>query len=92
MKKFTGKGVYGAIAVGKVSVFKRQEVLVKCRKVVDTDAEIMRFEDAKKVAIAEIKEIYEKALKEVGEVNAQIFEIHMMMVEDEDYNDAITKK
>ena len=89
MKKFTGKGVYGAVAVGKVSVFKRQEVLVKCRKVNDTDAEIMRFEDAKKVAIAEIKEIYEKALKEVGEVNAQIFEIHMMMVEDEDYNEAV---
>lgn len=89
MEKFIGKGVYGAIAVGKISVFKRQDVQVKRIKVDDADAEIARLEAAKEQAVTELGEIYEKALKEVGEANAQIFEIHMMMIEDDDYNEAI---
>ena len=91
MEKFIGKGVYGAIAVGKISVFKRQDVQVKRVKIEDTGAEIARLEAAKEQAIAELGEIYEKALKEVGEANAQIFEIHMMMIEDDDYNEAISE-
>lgn len=89
MTKFTGKGVYGAVAVGKISVFKRQDVRVKRIRIEDTKAEIARLEAAKKKTISQLKEIYEMALKEVGEANAQIFEIHMMMVEDDDYNEAI---
>lgn len=89
MTKFVGKGVYGAVAVGKISVFKAQDIQVKRTRVEDTEAELARLEEAKSVATAQLEEIYEKALKEVGEANAQIFEIHMMMLEDEDYNDAI---
>jgi len=91
MTKYKGKGVYGAVAVGKISVFKRQDVQVKREKVENTDNELKRLEDAKAAAITQLGEIYEKALKEVGEANAAIFDIHMMMVEDEDYNDAIVE-
>ena len=91
MLKYQGKGVYGAVAVGKISVFKRQDVQVRREKTEDTASELKRLEDAKTAAIAQLQEIYEKALREVGEANAAIFEIHMMMVEDEDYNDAITE-
>ncbi len=91
MTTYKGKGVYGAVAVGKISVFKRQDVQVKRIKVENADNELKRLEDAKAAAITQLGEIYEKALKEVGEANAAIFDIHMMMVEDEDYNDAIVE-
>ncbi len=89
MEKYIGKGVYGAIAIGKISVFKRKEVSVKRTRVEDTEQEKQRVETAKALATAQLQEIYDKALKEVGETNAQIFEIHMMMLEDMDYNDSI---
>ncbi|MBP0965057.1 MAG: phosphoenolpyruvate--protein phosphotransferase [Oscillospiraceae bacterium] len=90
MKIFKGKGVYGAAAAGKISVFKRRDIQVKRVKVDDTDAELLRLEAAKAEAISQLREIYERALKEVGEANAQIFDIHIMMIEDEDFNEAIT--
>lgn len=89
MKKFTGKGVYGAIAMGKISVFQKQDTLIQRTSVKDTEAEKARVEAAKAVAAEQLQAIYEKALKEVGETNAQIFEIHMMMLEDDDYNESI---
>lgn len=89
MLKFNGKGVYGAIAIGKISVFKRQEAQIRRVHITDTAAELTRVDAAKEKAIAQLSEIYEKALKEVGETNAQIFEIHMMMIEDDDYNESI---
>lgn len=89
MTVFKGKGVYGAIASGKISVFKRNEVSVKRVSVEDTEAELARVETAKEQALAQLQEIYEKALKEVGEANAQIFAIHMMMIDDDDYNESI---
>lgn len=91
MLTYQGKGVYGAVAIGKISVFKRQDVQVRREKIEDTEGELKRLEVAKAAAIEQLGEIYEKALKEVGEANAAIFDIHMMMVEDEDYNDAITE-
>lgn len=91
MKIFKGKGVFGAVAIGRISVFKRSDVQVRRIHTEDTDAELNRFDAAKKAALAQLSEIYDKALKEVGETNAAIFDIHMMMVEDEDYNDAITE-
>lgn len=91
MIKYQGKGVYGAVAYGKISVFKRKDVSVKREKIEDTNAELEKLENAKKTAIEQLRAIYEKALKEVGEANAAIFDIHMMMVEDEDYNEAITE-
>ncbi len=84
-----GKGVYGAIAIGKISVFNRGEVKVKRAHTDNTEAEKERFNAAKARTVEQLKEIYEKALKEVGEANAQIFEIHQMMVEDDDYNDSV---
>lgn len=89
MKKYTGKGVYGAVAIGKISIFKRQEVSVKRERIEDTEAQKQRVEAAKALATEQLQEIYDKALVEVGEANAQIFEIHMMMLEDLDYNDSI---
>lgn len=89
MTTLRGKGVYGAIALGQISVFKRQETSVKRTHIDDIAAEKARLEAAKEKANAQLQEIYDRALKEVGEANAQIFEMHMMMMEDDDYNDSI---
>ena len=89
MTVFSGKGVYGAIAIGKLSIFKKNDITIKRMHVEDTEAEKARVEAAKTAACEQLQAIYEKALKEVGETNAQIFEIHMMMLEDEDYNESI---
>ncbi len=89
MKSYQGKGVYGAIAIGKISLFKKPETAVKRVRVDDTDGEKSRFEQAKAESLSQLQEIYDKALKEVGEANAAIFEIHQMMLDDEDYNDSI---
>lgn len=89
MKKYSGKGVYGAVAIGKISVFRKNDAAVTRTHVSDTAAEKARVAKAKETAAAQLQSIYEKALKEVGETNAQIFEIHMMMLEDEDYNESI---
>lgn len=87
--RYAGKGVYGAVAIGKICVFKRQEVSVKREHIEDIDAEKKRVAQAKEKSIAQLQEIYDKALKEVGEANAQIFNTHMIMLEDEDYNESI---
>ena len=89
MKKFSGKGVYSAVAIGKISVFRKRDVSVTRTHITDSAAELGRVEQAKQKAAEQLQAIYDKALKEVGETNAQIFEIHMMMLEDEDYNDSI---
>lgn len=90
MLKFTGKGVYGAIAVGRASVFfKKKKTKIRRTDIGDVQAELARVEAAKERATEELSQIYEKALREVGETNAQIFEIHMMMLEDDDYNESI---
>ena len=87
MDIFHGKGVYGAVAIGKASVFKRQQTKVQHVIVDDPANELVRIAAGKQLAIAQLKAIYEKALKDVGEANAGIFEIHMMMLEDDDYNE-----
>lgn len=89
MKKFNGKGVYGAVAIGKISVFKKPDAAIKRVRVEDTEKEKERVAQAKAAAAEQLRKIYEKALKEVGETNAQIFEIHMMMLDDDDYNESI---
>ena len=90
MKVFKGKGVYGAVAIGNASLFKRNEIPVKRVSITDIKAEKERVDKAKENSLKQLRDIYDKALKEVGETNAQIFEIHMMMLEDDDYNDSIT--
>lgn len=89
MKKFHATGVYGAVAIGNVSIFKRQDMAVRREKIENIDKELERVALAKEEAIAQLSEIYDKALKEVGEDHAQIFEIHIMMIEDDDYNESI---
>lgn len=89
MTTLKGKGVYGAIALGRISVFTRREASVKRTHIEDIEAEKARLEKAKEKATEQLRTIYEKALKEVGEANAQIFEIHQMMIDDEDYNESI---
>ena len=89
MITLSGKGVYGAIAFGRISVFKRKEASVKRTRIDDVEAEKARLGSAKKKAVAQLQEIYDKALGEVGEADAQIFEIHMLMIDDDDYNDSI---
>ena len=89
MKKYTGKSVYSGVAIGKISVFKRREADVRRVRIDDIEAEKARLEKAKEQSLNQLQAIYEKALKEVGEANAQIFEIHMVMIEDEDYNESL---
>lgn len=89
MKKYVGKGVYGAVAIGRISVFSKNDAFVSRVRVADIKAEIERVEAAEKEASGQLTAIYEKAVKEVGETNAAIFEIHRMMLEDEDYNNSI---
>ena len=91
MKIYQGKGVYGAIAAGRITVFKRDRKQVKRDKIKNPEAELARFEDARGKAVCQLKALYEKALKEVGEANARIFEIHTMMAEDEDFNEAVAE-
>lgn len=89
MKIYQGKGVYGAVAIGKISLFKKPEAAVKRVRIENTDGEKSRFEQAKAAALDQLQEIYDKALREVGEANAAIFEIHRMMLDDDDYNESI---
>lgn len=90
MLTFTGKSVYSAVAIGKISIFKRRDTEVKRKHIDDIGAEKARVEKAKEQSLEQLQAIYDKALKEVGEANAQIFSIHMMMLDDEDYNDSIS--
>ncbi len=87
---FTGKGVFGGIAIGKVAVYGKKEQQVKRQRIEDVDAEVARFEQAKSQAAEQLGTLYEKALQQVGEANAMIFQIHQMMLEDPDYCDSVT--
>ena len=89
MVVYQGKGVYGAVAVGRVSIFSRQAADVRRVSIDDPEKELERVEAAKALAVEQLEAIHDKALKEVGEANAEIFEIHIMMLDDEDYNDSI---
>ena len=89
MEVYQGKSVFGGIAIGRISVHKKDEQQVKRVKIEDPDREIERFRQAKQTALEQLQELYKKALKEVGEANAAIFEIHQMMLDDDDYNESI---
>lgn len=89
MKRFQGKGVYSAVAIGKISLFRKADTAVERVCITNIDGEKARFEQAKTLAIRQLGKIYDKALKEVGEADAAIFEIQQMMLDDSDYNDSI---
>lgn len=84
-----GKSVFGGVAIGPLSVYAKADNVVKRTKIEDPDAEIERFQKAKDKAKEQLQELHDKALKEVGEANAEIFEVHQMMLEDGDYLDSI---
>ena len=85
-----GKSVFGGIAMGRLSVYHKTDNAVKRTKITDIEAEKKRFEDAKEEAKRQLGVFYEKAVREVGEVNAAIFEMHQMMLDDLDYVESIT--
>ena len=89
MITLTGKSVFGGVSIGKIAFYKRNEQQIKRWHVDDTESEVKRFEDAKAKAVAELQELYQKAMSDVGETNAMIFEIHQMMLEDLDYIESI---
>lgn len=89
MEKYIGKSVYKGIAIGKIKLLKKEVHNVIRSHVDDTVSEKIRFEDAKQKAAIQLKELYQKAVKEVGETSAAIFEVHQMMLEDLDYLDSV---
>ncbi len=89
MQVIQGKSIFGGIAIGPITFFAKEQNQVKRTKIEDPAAEIARYEAAIGTAQEQLGKLYEKALKEVGESGAQIFEVHQMMLEDEDYNDSV---
>ena len=89
MNKYTGKSVFGGIAIGKIMVYEKGEHQVKRVKITDAEAEKNRYYEAVETAFKQLGELHDKALREVGEANAAIFEIHQMMLEDDDYKESV---
>ncbi len=89
MQVYSGKSVFGGIAIGRISIFKTEKKQIFRRKIKDSRKEFERYKEARKKASEQLDNLYNKALKEVGEANAAIFEVHRMMLEDEDYNESI---
>lgn len=89
MQIYKGKSVFGGIAIGKISVYSKAEQQVKRLKIENVEKEVERYHEATATAIQQLQELYDKALREVGEANAAIFEIHQMMLEDGDYAESI---
>ena len=89
MQIYNGKSVFGGIAIGKISVYQKKEQQVKRVKIDDPEQEMARYEKAKAEGIKQLQGLYDKALREVGEANAAIFEVHQMMMEDDGYNESV---
>lgn len=89
MQCLKGKSVYKGIVLGKISVLKKDDYIVKRIKVDDPEKEIARVKKAVEESQAQLQVLYDKAVKEVGEASAAIFEVHQMMLEDDDYNESI---
>ena len=89
MQIYNGKSVFGGIAIGRILVYGKGEKQVKREKTQDPEAEVARYREATDTALEQLAGLYEKALQEVGEANAAIFEIHQMMLEDGDYQESI---
>lgn len=89
MEVYTGKSIYKGIAIGRILFYQKGEQSVKRTRIEDTASEIGRYEAARQKAMEQLNGLYEKAVKEVGEMNAAVFEVHAMMLEDDDYVDSI---
>lgn len=89
MKKYSGKTIFKGTAIGRILFYSKNQQQVNREKVVDAESEIARYETAKSKAIEQLGVLHGKAVAEVGEANAMIFEVHAMMLEDDDYNDSV---
>lgn len=89
MEKYTGKSIFSGVAIGPVLYYGKKEEQVKRYKVEDTAAEIERYDKARQQAIEDLGVLHDDAVKKVGEENAAIFEVHAMLLEDDDFNDSI---
>lgn len=89
METKVGKKIFNGIAIGKIRFYKKMENIIERTKITDVEAEIKRYENAKEQAMEQLNELYEKAVIEVGEANADIFNLHIMMLEDDDYNESV---
>ncbi len=89
MEQYNGKSIFKGTAIGRVLFYSKNQQQVKRTKIEDAEAEIARYEAAKATAIEQLGALHDKALAEVGEANAMIFEVHAMMLEDDDYNDSV---
>lgn len=89
MTELHGKSVFSGIAIGNISIYQNKDNLVKRNKIDNSDDEIARFKAARDTAKDQLAGLYDKALKEVGEANAAIFEVHQMMLDDLDYEESI---
>ncbi len=89
MEQFTGKSIFKGTAIGRILFYSKNQQQVKRSKVEDVEAEVARYEAAKAKAIEQLGKLHDKAVAEVGEANAMIFEVHAMMLEDDDYNDSV---
>mgnify|MGYP000791821495 CR=1 FL=1 len=89
MEQFTGKSIFKGTAIGRILFYSKNQQQVKRTKVEDIEAEVARYEEAKAKAIEQLGKLHDKAVAEVGEDNAMIFEVHAMMLEDDDYNDSV---
>ena len=89
MEKYSGKSIYKGIAIGRILFYGKKAAVIKRYKVEDPQAEIERYEWAKKAAVSQLNKLYETAVLKVGEENAAIFEVHAMLLEDDDFNDSI---
>lgn len=89
MEQYKGKSIFKKIAIGPVYVYEKKQASVKREKVEDTEAEVNRYMEARRTAKEQLQALYEKALREVGEGEAAIFEVHMMMLDDDDFSDSV---
>ncbi len=89
MQVATGKSILGGVAIGPLRVYRKEETQTAASSSLTVEEELARFEAAREKAKEQLRALYDKALEEVGEENAAIFEIHEMMLEDDDYIDAV---
>lgn len=87
--KYTGKSIFKGAAIGRIAIFGKKEEPVKREKVENVEAEIARYDAARDKAIADLEKLHDDAVKKVGEENAEIFNVHAMLLQDDDYNDSI---
>ena len=89
MQVYKGKSVFGGVAIGKIYVYQKGEQQVRRKHISDTQSEKERYHQAMEIAMAQLGELYEKAKEEVGEANAAVFEVHQMMMEDDDFIESV---